>query len=193
MTARLVAIGLAVGLVLALDLRASAEPDRVAAISHALVAVHDLGAARRDQLERDIYRLARTRCHADAAPPAPPCLAEIATGLCGGDAKCEAAADVVAANTRAASDWIDETTRARLVRSASDYRAALFSELHRRFAALAAELALAGGHDPAAIDRLCRERDRAVHACTGDDPTCVPSLPWSRCVAALVWFVGSTP
>jgi hypothetical protein len=178
-------------LVLAVDLRASAQPDRVATIARALTAVRDLGPAGRDQLERDLYQLARTRCHGDAAPPTPSCLAEIATPLCRGDATCEAAADVAATNTRAAADWVDKATRARLVHDASDYRAALTAELHRRFSALAAELALAGGRDPVAIDQLCRERDRKVRACPGDDPTCVPSLPWSRCVAALVWFVGS--
>jgi hypothetical protein len=168
----------------------AADPaaDRVAYLSRALTAVHTLGAGGRDRLELELYTAARTRCHADIA-----CLAEAAAALCHGDPACEAAADVVAANTRAANDWVDEATRARLVRSSVDYRVALAGELHRRFAALAAELALAGGTDAAAIDRLCRERDRTLHACRDDDTTCVPSLPWSRCAAALVWFVGSTP
>jgi hypothetical protein len=174
-------------------LRGDADPQHVATISRALSAVRDLGAARRSQLERDIYQAARTRCHADRAQPAPPCLATAAAALCDGDASCEAAADVVATNTRAESDWIDEATRARLVSLSGDYRVAVNAELRHRFAALAAELALAGGRDAAAIDRLCRDRDRVVHVCHGDDPTCVPSLPWSRCVAALVWFVGSAP
>ena len=30
----------------------------------------------------------------------------------------------------------------------------------------------------AAIDRLCAERDRAVHACMPGDAACVPSIPW---------------
>lgn len=46
---------------------------------------------------------------------------------------------------------------------------------------------------PRAIDVLCAERDRAIHACEPGDTACVPSLPWSRCVAALVWFIGGTP
>ncbi len=180
-------------LVLVLVLDHSARADRVEYLGRALSAVHDLGAARRDQLERDLYDASRTRCHADVATPTTTCLADAAAALCHGDATCEAAADVVTANLRAAPDWIDEATRARLVRSSADYRAALFAELHRRFGALAAELALAGGRDAAAIDKLCRERDRAVHACRDDDPTCVASLPWSRCAAALIWFVGSAP
>ncbi len=179
-------------LVLVLDLRAS-RADHAPYIARALAAVQALGPAGRDRLEREVYSAARTRCHAEAAPPAPSCLADAAAALCHGDAACEAAADVVATNTRAADDWVDEATRARLVRSSTDYRAALAAELHRRFAALAAELALSGGRDAAAIDHLCRERDRAVHACQAGDDSCVPSVPWSRCVAALVWFAGSTP
>jgi hypothetical protein len=180
-------------LVLVLDPEASAdEPvtDRVGHLALALDAVHGLGPAGRDQLARDLYDASRTRCHADVATPTTACLVEAARALCRDDS-CKAAADVIVANLRASPDWIDEATRAKLVRSSADYRAALFGELQHRFGALAAELALANGRDAAAIDKLCRERDRAVHACRDDDPTCVPSLPWSRCAAALVWFVGS--
>src|SRR5207248_2403751 len=117
------------------------------------------------------------------------------------------------------NDWIDEATRAQLVRSSTDYRAGLAGELHKKLAALAAELALTGapeveaaaftpaagkaveaagftpaaGKAAAAIDRLCRERDRTVHACRDGDQACIPSIPWSRCTAALVWFVGASP
>ena len=189
MTLRLV---LVLVLVLVLDpLVARADPTPY--LARALAAVHSLGPAGRDHLERDVYAAARTRCHAESSRPAPACLAAAATELCHGDATCEAAADIVATNTRAADDWVDEATRARLVRSSADYRAALSTELMHRFAALAAELALSGGSDADAIDHLCRERDRKIHACDAGDASCVPSLPWSRCVAALVWFVGSSP
>jgi len=179
-------------LVFVLVLAHSARADRVEYLSRALSAVHGLGPSGRDKLERDLYDASRTRCHADVATPTTACLADAARTLCHDD-MCKAAADVVAANLRAAPDWIDEATRAKLVRSSTDYRTALFAELQHRFGALAAELALAGGRDAPAIDKLCRERDRAVHACRDDDPTCVPSLPWSRCAAALIWFVGSAP
>jgi hypothetical protein len=90
------------------------------------------------------------------------------------------------------------------VRGSADYHAALAAELHRRYAALAAELVLGaetsppdprsgdlGGHREAfAIDQLCARRDRAIHACEPGAAACVPSLPWSRCAAALIWFIG---
>jgi len=168
---------------------ATAHADRADWVARELAAVRDLGPVRRAELERDVYEATRTRCHGDTTIR---CVVDAADSICHGDAACEAAADVVAANTRAANDWIDEATRAQLVRGSADYRAALATELHRRFGALASELALAGGGaDGASIDEFCRTRDRTVHACTGDDVTCVPSLPWSRCVAALVWYIGS--
>jgi len=126
-----------------------------------------------------------------------------------------AAADIIVTNLRAANSWVDQNTRAQLVRSSTDYHAALLGELRKRFAALAAELVIgaatsngvAASHSipvvpggPAApqgiaasIDRLCATRDREVHACTVGDVACVPSIPWTRCVAALVWFVGDSP
>jgi hypothetical protein len=169
---------------------AAAEPDHAGYVSSALAAVRALGADGRASLDRSLYDAARTRCRSDAGSPTAACLVDAATAICAGDRRCEAAADVIATNLRATNAWVDDATRFRLVRASTDYHAALATELHRRYAALAAELALVGGDDAAAIDHLCAARDRAVHACRADDAACVPSLPWSRCVAALVWFVG---
>ena len=171
---------------------AAAEPDRTAYVGRALAAVRELGADRRASLDRALYDAARTRCHADAGPPTAACLVDAATAICAGDRRCEAAADVIATNLRAVNAWVDQATRFKLVRGSADYHAALAGELHRRYAALAAELAIAGGSDAAAIDRLCSDRDRTLHVCRDDDAACVPSLPWSRCVAALVWFAGGS-
>lgn len=176
----------------------AAQPlPRVAYVASALAAVRELGAAGRNQLERELYAAARTQCRADTATPSARCLIAASRAACAGDPdrrRCEAVADVIVANLRAANSWVDEPTRIRLVRGSTDYRAALAAELRRRHAALAAELVLtARGDDAVAIDQLCAERDRAIHACLPGDAACVPSLPWSRCVAALIWFVGGTP
>jgi len=178
---------------------AMAEPQAHAAyVARALAAVRGLGAAGCDELDRMLYAAARSQCHADSGTPTVQCLigaarAACAAGAPGGDrARCEAAADVVVANLRSQTTFVDDATRIRLVRSSADYRAALATELRRRYAVLASELVLAGaGADEAqAIDALCAQRDRGLHACQAGDTACVPSLPWSRCVAALVWFVG---
>lgn len=179
----------------------SAQPlPRVEHVTRALAAVRALGPEGRDRLDRELYAATRTQCRADTGTPAASCLIAAARAVCAGDpdrGRCEAAADVAVTNLRAATAWVDEPTRIRLVRGSADYRAALAAELHRRHAALAAELVLGpaagGAGDAAAIDQLCAQRDRAIHACQPGDAACVPSLPWSRCVAALVWFVGGSP
>jgi len=179
---------------------AAAEPlPRSAHVARALAAVRALGAEGRAELDRQLYTAARTRCHGDTAAPAASCLIDAARAACATDpdrARCEAAADVIVANLRAATALVDDATRIRLVRGSADYRTALAAELRRRYAVLAAELVLSGaggGDDARAIDDVCARRDRALHACEPGDAACVPSLPWSRCVAALVWFLGGGP
>lgn len=181
---------------------AAAEPlPRGAYVARALAAVRGLGRDGCEALDRAIYGAARTQCRADAGPPAASCLIAAGRAACAAAAdraRCEAVADVVATNLRAQSAWVDDATRMRLVRGSADYRAALTTELRRRYAVLAAELVLAGpgatqGDDARQIDQLCAHRDRTVHACEPGAAACVPSLPWARCVAALVWFVGGGP
>jgi hypothetical protein len=201
-TARRAARVLALLLVLVVDPgRVGAQPlPRVEHVTRALAAVRALGPEGRDRLDRELYAATRTQCRGDAGTPAASCVIAAGRAACAADpdrGRCEAAADVVVTNLRAAAAWVDEPTRIRLVRGSADYRAALAAELRRRYAALAAELVIgpgAGGTgDAAAIDQLCAQRDRAIHACQPGDAACVPSLPWSRCVAALVWFVGGSP
>ena len=194
------AIALVFALVFSLAFLLWAGPARVdrasraAYVARVLAAVRTLGPSGRDRLERAIYAGARARCRADTGWPAAACLIDVARGACSaGDTDCADAADVVATNLRGVTAFVDDQTRVRLIRSGGDYRAALAAELHRRYAVLAAELVLSGaggGDDARAIDDVCARRDRALHACEPGDAACVPSLPWSRCVAALVWFVG---
>src|SRR5262249_50609786 len=145
-----------------------------------------------------LYNAARSQCHADTAQPTVDCLIGAAHAACasGGDrARCEAAGDVVLTHLRAQATLIDDATRIRLGRRRADHPAAPPARVHRRYAVLASELVLAGagGDESQAIDALCTQRDRALHACLAGDAACIPSLPWSRCVAALVWFVGGAP
>jgi len=171
---------------------AHAERDRRAYVARALAAVRSLGDAGRTKLDRDLYAAARTRCHADDETPASSCLIEAARGVCATDATCLAAADVIATNLRGTNELLDDAARMRILRKAHDYRAELTAELSRRYAVLAAELVLTGDRaDPAAaIDQLCTRRDETIHACEAGATACIPSVPWSRCVAMLVWFVG---
>ena len=182
---------------------ALAEPQpRADHVRATLAAVRALGPDGRRRLARVLYDAARTQCRADASAASVGCLITVARAACASEpdrARCEAAGDVIVSNLRSVNGFVDEVTRARLVRGSTDYHAALATELHRRYAVLAAELVLrgAGGsteETAAAIDELCAHRDREIHACRSigpvGDPACVASLPWSRCVAALVWFAG---
>jgi len=194
-------LALALGVLAMMRGPAAGEPlPRRDHVGHALAAVRALGPEGRDRLDRAIYEAARSQCRADTGAPAVSCLVGVARAACAGDPagpRCEAAADVVVANLRSTASFVDEATRIRLVRGSADYHAALAGELHRRYAALAAELVLRGGgdggDDAQAIDELCLHRDRQTHACQPGDAACIASLPWSRCVAALVWFVGGSP
>jgi hypothetical protein len=166
---------------------ASADDARTSYIAGALGSVRALG-ANRAQLETDLYQACRQ---------AGACTDAIVDERCHHDVACMAAADIILTNLRAANSWVDQNTRAQLVRSSTDYHAALLVELRKRYAALAAELVVEDSAGTAqlagAIDRLCATRDREVHACNPGDAACVPSIPWTRCVAALVWFVGDNP
>jgi hypothetical protein len=170
-------------LILVIATRIASAGDRTSYIATALDAVHALG-AQRAQLETDLYQACRQ---------AGACSDAIVEARCHREAACTAAADIIVTNLRAANSWVDQNTRAQLVRSSTDYHAALLVELRKRYAALAAELVIGANGSATSIDRLCATRDREVHACTPGDSACVPSIPWTRCVAALVWFVGDSP
>jgi hypothetical protein len=167
-------------LVLVIATSTAHAEDRTAYIARALDAVRALGA----RLEPELYQACRQ---------AGACTDAIVDERCHHDVACMAAGDVIVTNLRTANSWVDPNTRAQLVRSSTDYHAALGVELRKRYAALAAELVTRAKGDAASIDHLCATRDREVHACPPGDAACVPSIPWTRCVAALVWFVGDPP
>jgi hypothetical protein len=131
------------------------------------------------------------------------CLAAAADAVCAGKtdgaerAGCAAAADVVATNLHAENAFVPETTRMRLVAAGADYHGGVMREMRARLELLASELVLAmagsGGAaaDGARIDTFCAERDRDVVACEPGAKLCVPSVPWQRCAAGLVWYVST--
>lgn len=181
---------------------------RTAHVARALKAMTSLGPAAL-RLETALSDAARKRCAARSdQPPRLPCLLDLAQKTCaataaeyGGAETCVAAADVILVNLRSAVDLLDEATRVRLVRSSADYHAAQLAALRTRYAALAAELVIedpdASSELPASassIDRFCAGRDHRPEPprCNQPSPTCVPSLSWQRCTAALIWLV-TTP
>ena len=192
--------GIAVGAVLAVATLARADAPyareaRVAHLGEALAALRTLGADGRRALELDLHTGVRTQCHTPGHPTTT-CMIWVAVGTCNQRPDrelCQAASDVILTNQHAETDLVDESTRMRLVRTSSDYHAAVNAELWSRYALLAAELALS---PPAAdlatrIDRFCTDRDRTVHRCASGAKACVPSLAWQRCASELAWYVAS--
>ena len=171
---------------------AHAAPAGEARVAHLAAALTELRAGDPYALERELHEAIRLRCRTGGATTS--CMIGVARELCG-KRSCLAAADVIVTNQHAERDLVDEPTRMRLVRTSSDYHAAVLVELRARYAILAAELALAR---PAAslalqIDRLCVERDQIARRCASDAAACLGSLPYQRCAAALVWFASTEP
>ena len=174
----------------------TASADRAAQLRTALDTFAKLGPAGRSALDLELYDQVRTKCRATTTRPAATCLADVGRAVCGAKsdrAACLAAADVILTNQHAEGDRIDDVTRMKLLRSTTDYHAAVNAELWKSYALLAAELALApqGADRADQIHTFCAERDKKVHACEEGEKTCVPSLAYQRCAAALVWFVAN--
>jgi hypothetical protein len=165
-----------------------ARDARVDAVGRALASVRALGPQGRATLEQQLYEGARTGCRAGLGVPPLACLIDMARKTCEGRPPgerdgCQRVADVLITNALAETELVAEGERMRLLASASDFRAALRERLARRYAGLAADLALTEpGSDadlPARIDRFCADRDHL--------------LAWQRCAAALIWWIGGHP
>jgi hypothetical protein len=73
--------------------------------------------------------------------------------------------------------------------------AAVLAELRAKYALLAAELVLVKPEATiaATIDKMCRERDQVARRCAPDQPACLGTIAYQRCVAGLVWFTSTQP
>jgi hypothetical protein len=174
-----------------------AKKERAAHLDRALSMFLSLGPDGTRAFENEVYEAMRTRCKPSGLQaPLTACLATVGEAVCAGkDAWCGPAADVILTNLHAENAFVPESTRMRLVATGADYHPAMLAEMRRRQAILAAELVLAmpgTKADGARIDAFCANRDREVVACEPGAKLCVPSIPWQRCAAALVWYV-STP
>jgi hypothetical protein len=175
--------------------------ERAAHLDRALATFQALGPDGARAFESEVYQAMRARCRPSGMqPPAVACLAAAADAVCAGKADgaeragCAAAADVVVTNLHAENAFVPETARMRLVAAGADYHGGVMREMRTRLELLASELVLAApgaAADGARIDTFCAERDRDVVACEPGARLCVPSLPWQRCAAGLVWYVST--
>ncbi len=121
------------------------------------------------------------------------CLVEAAGQNCkslAGDARerCRRVSDVIATNLLAERVFVPDDVRYELMTKQRDARTAIARELHRRYAALVAELALS--------ERFPGPRADTAALATSIDRFCTDvagtrDLSWQYCVAAIAWFVAT--
>jgi len=178
--------------VLALCGVASAEP-RAAAIADRIDAIRGTDRAALANTRKYVQTVERNKCQAPAMTLRVGCLVEAATQNCASlpaeaRERCQRVSDVVATNLLSERVFVPNDVRFQLMNKQRDSRAAIVRELHRRYAALVAELAMSrffpGPRASSAalavgIDGFCTEV-----AGTRD-------LSWQYCVAAIVWFIAT--
>lgn len=172
---------------------AEPRPARAAYIAELIEALRGMDRASLANTHKYIQVVERNKCQAPEMTLRVGCLLEAAGQNCkplAGDARerCRRASDVIATNLLAERVFVPDDVRYQIMTRQRDARVAIARELHRRYAALVAELAMSEFFpgpraDTAAlaagIDGFCSEV-----AGTRD-------LSWQYCVAAIVWFVAS--
>jgi hypothetical protein len=179
----------------AMDTRVHAEPRpaRAAYIADLIDAIRGIDRAALANMRKYIQIVERNKCQAPEMTLRVGCLLEAVGQNCKqlpGDARerCRQASDVIATNLLAERVFVPDDVRYQIMSKQRDARSAIGRELHRRYAALVAELAMSEFFpgpraDPAAL-------------ATGIDGFCTDvagtrNLSWQYCVAAIVWFVAS--
>ncbi len=165
--------------------------DRAGYIGTLLRAVEAMPQQQRTDLTRELRIGARGKCRAGFSTPDVRCVLEVARATCAAKQAsarpaCRLVADVAVANFLAEKQWIDKKTRVSIMNDSDDFQAGMRRELRARYAGLVAGLTMMRGFDrgaglAASIDKYCVARaKRRV-------------LTWSRCVAAIVWYIAAAP
>ena len=180
--------------VLALCGVAHAEPGpaRGAYIAELLEAVRGIDRASLANTRKYIQVVERNKCQAPEMTLRVGCLLEAASQNCkplAADARerCRRASDVIATNLLAERVFVPDDVRYQIMTRQRDARAAIARELHRRHAALVAELAMS--------EFFPGPRASTAALAAGIDGFCTDvagtrDLSWQYCVAAIVWFVA---
>jgi hypothetical protein len=182
-----------VGLALCGIARAEPPPARGPYIADLITAIRDTDRATLGSTRKYIQVVERNRCQAPEMTLRVGCLVEAASQNCkslAGDARerCRRVSDVIATNLLAERVFVPDDVRYELMTRQRDARSAIARELHRRYAALVAELALS--------EFFPGPRADTAALATGIDRFCTDvagtrDLSWQYCVAAIVWFVAS--
>ena len=186
-----------VALVLALALcgvaRAQPPPARAAYIADLIEAIRGIDPATLANTRKYIQVVERNKCQAPEMTLRVGCLLEAAAQNCkplpdSARERCRRVSDVIATNLVAARVFVPNDVRYQIMSKQRDARSAIARELHRRYAALVAELAMS--------EFFPGPRADTAALATGIDGFCTDvagtrDLSWQYCVAAIVWFVAS--
>jgi hypothetical protein len=172
---------------------AEPRPPRAAYIAELLDALRGMDRASLANTRKYIQVVERNKCQAPEMTLRVGCLLEAAGQNCKqlpADARerCRRASDVIATNLLAERVFVPDDVRYQLVTRQRDARSAIARELHRRRAALVAELAMS--------EFFPGPRADTAALAAGIDGFCTDAagtrdLSWQYCVAAIVWFVAS--
>jgi hypothetical protein len=172
---------------------AEPRPPRAAYIAELLDALRGMDRASLANTRKYIQVVERNKCQAPEMTLRVGCLLEAAGQNCKqlpADARerCRRASDVIATNLLAERVFVPDDVRYQLVTRQRDARSAIARELHRRRAALVAELAMS--------EFFPGPRADTAALAAGIDGFCTDvagtrDLSWQYCVAAIVWFVAS--
>ena len=196
MRAALVVLAGLAGLALcAGDTRSHAEPRpaRAAYIAELIDAIRGIDHAALAITRKYIQLVERNKCQAPEMTLRVGCLLEAAGQNCKqlpADARerCRRASDVIATNLLAERVFVPDDVRYQIVSKQRDARSAIARELHRRYAALVAELVMS--------ELFPGLRADTAALATGIDGFCTEvagtrDLSWQYCVAAIAWFVAT--
>jgi hypothetical protein len=172
---------------------AEPRPARAAYIADLIDAIRGIDRATLANTRKYIQVVERNKCQAPEMTLRVGCLLEAAGQNCKqieGDARerCRRVSDVIATNLLAERVFVPNDVRYQIMSKQRDARTAIARELHRRHAALVAELAMS--------EFFPGPRADTAALATGIDGFCTDlagtrDLSWQYCVAAVVWFVAS--
>jgi hypothetical protein len=171
---------------------AEPRPAREAYIAELLEAVRGIDRTTLANTRKYIQVIERNKCQAAEMTLRVGCLLEAASQNCkplAADARerCRRASDVIATNLLAERVFVPDDVRYQIMTRQRDARTAIARELHRRHAALVAELAMS--------EFFPGPRADTAALAAGIDGFCTDvagtrDLSWQYCVAAIVWFVA---
>jgi hypothetical protein len=173
--------------------RAEPGPARATYIADLIEAIRGIDRTALANTRKYLQAVERNKCRAPEMTLRVGCLLEAAGQNCKqlpGDARerCRRASDVIATNLLAERAFVPDDVRYQIMSKQRDARTAIARELHRRHAALVAELAMS--------ESFPGPRAGTAALATGIDGFCTGvagtrDLSWQYCVAAIVWFVAS--